>query len=788
MRIKERKGGTVLLIIGKSVIRKDAWEKVTGTAKYTDDYITQGMLYGHMIISPYGHARITKIDTSDALKVPGVRAILAGQQFPLTGEEIRDRPPIAVEKVRYHGETVAVVVADTPVLAKRAADHIKVTYEPLPVVNSPTEALQADVPLVHENLGAYKRQKRVYPEPGTNIANRTKIRKGNMEQGWSESDVVVEANFSFSPSDHAAMETRCSLAEIRPNGTVIITTSSQAPFMVKKLLNEYFGVETGKVIVNTPLVGGAYGGKASVQLELLAYLASKAVGGRLVKLLNSREEDILTSPVHIGLDAKVKLGCSKDGIIKAAEILYLFDGGAYSDKAADMSKAAAVDCTGPYHIENVWCDSLCMYTNHPYAAPFRGFSHSELLFAIERTMDILAKKLGMDPLELRYKNAIKPGHTTPTRVLLNSSNVGNLPECICRLREWMNWNEGQRIELGKYKVRAKGISCIWKTSTIESDASSGVILTFNSDGSINLMSGVIEIGTGTKTILAQILAERLKMDVNKVYVRMKVNTQTTPEHWKTVASRGTFMAGRAVLEAAEDVMNQLKEVASCVLRAAKADLEIADGRVFLRDEPRTGIDIKDIAYGYKYPNGNAIGGQIIGRGHYMLRRMTYLDPETGAGKPGPEWTVGAQGVEVEFDTRTYRYRILKAVTVVDIGRVLNEKTAIGQVMGAMSMGLAFGGRETFWFDQYGRVLNPQLRTYRPMRYGENPEYIVDFVETPQIDAPYGARGVGEHGLLGMPAALGNSLTVAAGVPLNQLPLIPELIWRTKEGGVQNDFI
>lgn len=769
-------------IIGKSVRRKEAFEKVTGEAKYTNDYSSHDMLHAKMVISPYGHAKIKHIDTSEALKSPGVRAILAGQHFPLTGEEIRDRPPIAVEKVRYHGEPVAIVVADTPVLAKRAADLIHITYEPLPVVNSPTQALQTGAPLVHEQLGAYKRGKRVYPEPGTNIANRTKIRKGNMEQGWSESDVVVEANFSFPPSDHAAMETRCSIAEIHHDGTVIITSSSQAPFMIKKLISEYFGVETGKVIVNIPFVGGAYGGKASVQLELLAYLASKAVGGRKVKLFNTREEDILTSPVHIGLDATIKIGCSKEGILKATEILYLFDGGAYSDKATDLSKAAAVDCTGPYHIENIWCDSLCMYTNHPYASPFRGFSHSELLFAFERTMDILARKLGVDPLELRNKNAIKPGNMTPTQVLLNESNVGNLPECIRKLKKLINWDEGERIELEGDKVRAKGISCVWKTSTIESDASSGVILTFNPDGSINLMSGVVEIGTGTKTILAQILAERLRMDIAKIHVRMKVNTQTTPEHWKTVASRGTFMAGRAVLAAADDVIHQLKEVASCVLRADKGDLEVAGGRVFLRDDPSIGIDIKDIAYGYKFPNGNAIGGQIIGRGHYILRHMTYLDKETGAGKTGPEWTVGAQGVEIEFDKRTYRYRILKAVSVIDIGKVLNEKAAKGQVMGAMSMGLAFGGRETFWLDQHARILNPQLRTYRPIRYGEHPEYVVDFVETPQIDAPYGARGVGEHGLLGMPAALGNSLSVAAGVELNELPLIPELIWRTKERG------
>ncbi|MDQ1146406.1 CO/xanthine dehydrogenase Mo-binding subunit [Bacillus sp. SORGH_AS 510] len=767
-------------ILGKSVIRKDALDKVTGRAKYTHDYHSLPMLSAKMVISPYGHARIVNIDTTDAWAVPGVRAILAGQQFPLTGEAIRDRPPIAVDKVRYHGEPVALVVADTPAQAKKAADLIKVQYELLPVVNSPTQAFQKDAPLVHERLGEYKKEKYVYPVPNTNIATHIKIRKGNMERGWNESEAVVEATFSFAPSDHAAMETRCATAEIMPDGHILITTSSQAPFMVKRLISDYFGEDIGKIIVQTPLVGGAYGGKASVQLEILAYLASKEVGGKAVKILNTREEDILTSPCHIGLDAFIKLGADRTGKIKVAEIRFLWDAGAYSDKANDLTRAGAADCTGPYNIENVWCDSYCMYTNHPYAAPFRGFSHSELSFAIERTMDLLAQKLRMDPLELRYINAIMPGHTTPTRVRLNKSNVGNLQKCIERVRDLINWDEGAIKEINERYIRVKGVSCSWKTSTIDPNAPSGVILTFNPDGSINLMSGVIEIGTGTKTVLAQILAERLKMDIKKIHVRMEVDTQTTPEHWKTVASRGTFMAGRAVLEAADDVIRQLIDIASAVLRAPKEDFVVGNSRVYLRDDPTVGLDFKEIGYGYEYPNGNSIGGQIIGKGNFILRHLSHLDPETGAGRPGPEWTVAAYGVEVEFDKRDYTYRLLKAATVVDIGKVLNEKAALGQVMGAMSMGLAFAGRETFYFDELGRVLNPQLRTYRPLRYGENPEYLVGFVETPQLDGPYGARGVGEHGLMGMPGALGNALSTAAGVSLHHLPLIPELIWRAKE--------
>ncbi|WEG12877.1 xanthine dehydrogenase family protein molybdopterin-binding subunit [Pullulanibacillus sp. KACC 23026] len=766
--------------VGKSVIRKEAFDKVTGKAKYTNDYGDQGTLHAKMLISPYAHAAITSIDFSEAWKVPGVKAILGDEPFPLVGEAIKDRPPIAYKKVRYHGEPVAVVVADNLISAKRAVAAIKVTYEPLPVVNSPREAFQKQAHLVHEHIERYEKNESVYPVPGTNIANFTKIRKGDLEKGYLESDVTAEFNVSFNPSDHAAMETRSSTAEIKADGTVVITASSQAPFAIKRLMNWYFGIESGKVIVNTPLVGGAYGGKASIQLEVIAYLASKAVGGRPVKLTNTREEDMITSPVHIGLDATIKLGATKEGLLKAAEITFLFDGGAYSDKAVDISVAGAVDCTGPYRIDNVWCNSYCLYTNHPYPGAFRGYSHSEVLFAFERTMDVLAEKLNMDPLELRSINAILPGDTSPTQVPLTASTLGNLSECIKRLKELMHWEDGQKSEVKGRKVRVKGVCCIWKNSTFDTDATSGVILTFNPDGSINLMSGVVEIGTGTKTVLAQILAEQMKMDVQQIHVKMLVDTQTTPEHWKTVGSRGTFMAGRAVIEAAKDAKRQLKERAAFVLRSNVEDLEVANGKVFQAEHPEVSIDIKDIAYGYTFPNGQTIGGEIIAKGTYTYTNATHLDPETGKGNPGPEWSVGAQGVEVELDTRDYTYRIIKAYSVIDVGGVLNEKAALGQVMGAMSMGLAFGGRETFVIDRYGRVLNPQLRTYRPLRYGEQPEYVVEFVKTPCKEAPYGARAVGEQGLIGMPAALGNCLSTAIGVQLRSLPLIPEQLWRASK--------
>ncbi|MGE5633432.1 MAG: xanthine dehydrogenase family protein molybdopterin-binding subunit [Caulobacteraceae bacterium] len=775
-------------VIGKSVPRKESWDKVTGKARYTNDYDNVGLLHARMLTSPHAHARIVSVDCGVAIRAPGVRAVLTGKYFPyLVGSSIIDRPPIAIDKVRYNGEPVAVVVADTEAEAKRAAGLIKVEYEPLPVVNSPGEAIRAGAPLVHEKLGEYKLLEEVFPKPGTNIANHTKIRKGNMEIGWGESEVITEASFSFPPSDHAAMETRSVMAEILPDGQVVIHSASQSPFYIKELISYFFDIDPGKVVVNVPLVGGAYGGKTAVQLEFIVYLCSRAVGGRAVKLTNEREEDLITSPVHIGLEARIKLGATGNGKLTAAEITFYFDGGAYSDRATVISRAAAVDCTGPYNIDNVWCDSFCIYTNHPYATAFRGFGHPELTFAVERTMDLMAAELGIDPLELRLKNAILPGDTSPTQTVLNKSNLGNLPMCIQKLAEYMNWNGGEVTRNMKGKLRAKGVSCFWKNSNTPTDAGAGAILTFNQDGSINLNCAAVEIGQGTKTALAQILAERLKMSPDQVHVKMEVNTQTDPEHWKTAASRTIMLVGNAVLEAAEDVICQLTGIAAIVLGYPPEELEVGEGRVYLKSNSNVRIDIKDIAFGYVCPNGNTIGGQIIGRGSYTLKNLSYPDPSTGKGNPGPEWNVGAAAVEVELDEKEYTYRIIKAACVIDAGKTVNASLVKGQIAGGMNLGLSFANREALLFSEEGTVLNEQLRTYPVIRLGENPEYIPDFVESPQSDAPYGARGIGEFGVIGMPAALANSLSSAAEVPLNHLPLTPELIWRVK-GGKCSDSI
>ncbi len=768
--------------IGVTVIRKEAGDKVTGSAIYTGDFHAVGTLTAVMVTSPAARAVIRKIDTTEAEALPGVRAVLTGENFSeLTGPLLQDRPPLARGEVRYYGEPVALAVADDEKTAAHAASLIQVEYEPLPAVTSPREAVKPDAPVLHKDLCSYRKVvDDVYPEPGTNICDRKQIRKGNAEKAFSEGNVIIEGHFTFPQADHVAMELRTAQAGMGADGTALIRTSSQSPHTVKNEVSTAFGLDQGKVIVEVPLVGGGFGGKAPVGLEFLAFMASRAVGGRTVRLRNTREQDLVSSPCKLGLEADIRLAASGDGHLQALEMTVFLDTGAYSNIGPYLAKAIAADCTGPYQVDNVKCDVLCVYTNHPYATSFRGFGHAAGTFCMERMLDKLAHRLKLDPMELREKNFLVPGQFTPTQVCVARSNLGDPTACITRLRQLINWSEGDRLVIGGDKIRAKGLACFWKTSSSPTDAVSGAFVTFNEDGSINLNCGCVEYGPAMKTTMAQILSEKLKMDINRISVNMDVNTQYSPKHWKTVASMTTYMAGNAVLRAAEDVICQLKSLASTAMRYPPENLEVADERVYVKGDPSVFLEFKALVHGYKYENGNAVGGQILGRGSFIMGDLNPLDRQTGRGKSGPYWTVGAQAVEVEFDRRENTYRLVRAATVIDAGRVLNPAMANAVIKGGMCMGLGLGSRESFTYDADGKVLNTSLRTYKVMHFGETPEYLVDFVETPQFGAPYGARGIGEHGVIGMPAALANALSLAAETELDELPLTPETIWRNRK--------
>lgn len=766
--------------IGKSIPRADARDKVHGRTRYTDDLWLPGMLHAAVVASIHAHAEIVSIDTEPARKMPGVRGVFTGADFPvLVGLYLGDKPPLAQGRVRYFGEPVAVVVADTERQALAASRKIAVDYRVLPAIHSPKEALSPEAPILHPEMEEYVHIPAILPEPGSNVANRTKIRKGDVEKALSEAEVVVEGEFEFPPADHAAMEPRVTIAEIQKGGQVVLRTSTQSPYGVRIIMSRCLGIPIHKITVIAGAVGGGFGGKAGIQLEPLAYLLSRAMEGRPVRLANTREQDLVGSPGAPGLSSRVRLAAMADGTLLAAEIEYLFDSGGYADYAVNVSRAAAYSCSGPYRIPNIRTDSLCVYTNHPFATAYRGFGHIEMSYSIERGMDLLAEKLGMDPLELRLKNAIQAGDRTPSNSVLDG-NTGDVKECLRRAAAAVDWSAGTYSRVDEHVVRAKGVSAFWKAPAIPTFTDASAVLSFNEDGSCNLVTGAMEIGQGTLTGLAQIVAEALKMDPEMVYVVPEVMTDRSAHDWTTAASRTLFMVGRAALGAVDDAVTQIKQVASGPLRCPPEDLEVADGKVFLADDPDIALAVSQVCLGFVYPNGNAVGGPVIGRGRYIARHLTHLDPETGEGRPGLEWTLGAEAVEVEVDLRDGSYRILKSACAMDVGKVINPALARGQIVGAMAMGIGYTTREAFDFDSRGRVLNNKLRDFKILRYGEHPEYVVDFVETPQQDGPFGARGLGEQGIIGMPGALASAFSRAVGTQLYRLPITPEYLWA--EGG------
>ncbi|HZK21818.1 MAG TPA: xanthine dehydrogenase family protein molybdopterin-binding subunit [Oscillospiraceae bacterium] len=767
--------------IGKNIKRKDALLKVTGKAEYTDDILGKGLLEVRLLTSTLAHARIKSIDTSKAKEIKGVKAVLTGDDCNiLFGPLLQDRPALAKNVVRYAGEPIALAVAADKAACEKALRAIDVEFERLPAVLTPLKALDDNAPLVHEKSNSYKKVLTdIYPRQGTNIASSYRMEKGNINSAFDKCSFIAEQNFFLPPSGHIAMEVRTARAEINSNGDVTIISSSQAPYSIRKQISEAFLIPSGKIHVKVPFVGGGFGGKAPVTLEILAVLASMSVSGRAVRVTIEREDDMAALPCRMGLEAAIKIGADSSGFIQAADLKFYLDCGAYTDISPYMTKAIAMDCTGPYHVENLSCDAFCVYTNHTYVTSYRGFSHDSITFCIERVLDILAKKCFIDPLEFRLKNAIRPQSLTPSKVKCTNSLTGDLRECIKKMKELSQWGNGKPIYVNENTVKAKGIACFWKTENPPTDAISGSLITFNPDGSLNLNTGVVEMGSNGQTHLAQILAEKLKIDTSQVHIIPSVDTRLMPEHWKTVASLTEYMAGHAVVRAADDILEQLRINGSQALKCHKDEIVVSHGRVFSKKNPENFIEFKDIVQGYKSENDESLGEPVIGSGGYMLKGLTLLDTNTGEGKTGPQWTVGVQVVEVEADLKTFRYRLLNASTVIDIGKLINPNSTRASLTGAMAMGLSLASREGFIYNKDGIVKAPNLRSYKLLHIGQEPNYKVDFVETPDETAPFGVRSYSEHGLIGMPAALGNALSLAFNKEFLTLPLTPEVLWSTR---------
>lgn len=768
--------------VGKEVPRLDAVEKVTGAALYTADLKFQGLLYARLLKSPYAHAKIVRIDTSKAERLPGVHAVLTGEEIPYRfGIYMSDKYMLAYKKTRYVGEPVVAVAAESEELAEEAAELIEVEYEELPAVFDPREALKEGVPLVHEDLDKYLHAPFIFPKAGTNIANHFKLRKGDVEKGFKEADVIVENEFTQPMVQNVQMEPHVSIGQWHPNGRIDVWTSAQSPFAVRYLLSVGLSVPLHRITVRVPFLGGGFGGKAGLHWEPLVVLLSRKAGGRPVKLLMTREEEFNTAAVRQGMYARIKTGVKRDGRITAEEILYIWDSGAYADYAVNIARAAGYSCTGPYDVPNVKCDSLTVYTNHPYGTAYRGFGHVEFHWATERQMDLVAREIGMDPLEFRLKNAALPGKVTPTGEVL-ADDCGRVDQCLKAVAEELGWGKPREKRTENGKLQGIGIAALWKAPAMPSYTSSSAIVKLNEDGTVLLSLGLTEMGQGTETAFAQMVAQELKIPLEKVNVVRERNTDTAPYSWQTVASRGTFMDGNAVLRAVDDLKRKIKETASDLLGYPPESIAIADGYAFVAREPDKRVSLAQIATCGVLPDGRGVRGPLLGYGYYTAEGLTFLDPETGQGRPALMWTFGAQGAEVEVDPETGDLRILKVVTALDLGKALNPLLVKGQIYGGVVQGLGTTVMEEFIFDEKGRLLNNNLTDYKIFRTQDIPDKFVPIlIENPQRNAPYGARGIGEHPTIGIAAAVANAIYDATGVDFFDLPITRERLWKGLKG-------
>lgn len=772
-------GGKKARYIGREIPQIDSELKVTGTANYCFDIELPGMYYAKLVTSDRPHAKIIKIDATEAEKVPGVVCVATGKDFPFRiGMYLGDRDLLAIDKVRWVGHPVAAVVAETLSAAEEAASKVIVEYEDLPAVLSVEDALKPDAPLIHEKLGEYRVFPAFKPVPGTNIANRFSVKKGDVEEGFRNSDLIIEEEFSIPHVSHAFLETQNCIGLYRRDGTIEVWSSLQSPFATRYLMAYSLNMPVNKIIIHVPFCGGGFGGKAGLGWEPLVAMLSKKAGYRPVKLVLSRKEQFTSSAVREAFKAHVKAGFSKEGKFIAYEARFISECGGYGDYTVNVSRTTGYAADGCYDIENLSVECLAVYTNRVPTTAMRGFGYPEAHWALEQIMDRAASKLGLDPVRIRLLNMVKPGESTTgtgERVREDAGNPKRVLETVIKEIDLQHMPPQPKEP---WKIRARGFALNVKGPSQPPNASGSSILKFNEDGSIDLMVGTGSFGQGTTTALCMLVAEEFNIPLEKVRVPFERTSDSVAYTWQTVGSRGLFVDGNATMAAVKEAKKKIVDIAKQVFRVPEDDVIFSDGYVMVRGRPWMKLPLHEIAMSYTYQNGNAIGGPIIGSGYWTSVLNSYLDPETGQGTPTIFHTFGATGVQILLDLLTGEIILEKAVQVEDVGRVINLLGVNQQMDGGLIMGMSIALWEKLKFDQNGWAVNPNFSNYYIARMKDIPQEIKKFaLETPQQDGPLGARGLGEMTMISVAPAIANAIYNALGIKLNELPMSPEYVWK-----------
>jgi 4-hydroxybenzoyl-CoA reductase subunit alpha len=742
-------------IIGARLPRRDGWVKATGEAQYAGDMVLPRMLHGAILRSPLPHARIRNIDTSRALRLRGVRAVVTGQDtlgrrynVLRFKEAFADEYGLAMDKVRFIGDAVAAVAATDEDTAQEALALIQVDYEELPAVFDPLKAMEPGAPLLHEHLKS-------------NIGRKIVLDFGDVEDGFARSYHVREDHFTTQTQSHTPLEGHACLASYDPHAGLTVWTSTQVPYQVKNDLAYTLGLPESQVRVILPYVGGGFGGKSDgmATLDFCASLLSMKTGCP-VRIRYGREEEFVAGrrrhPVHLWL----KTGVAKDGTILAREVRCIMDGGAYNAYGPASVLLVGIFLNLPYRYKSYRYHGYRVYTNKPVASAMRGHGAPQGHFASDTQLDMIAQDIGMDPLEIRLRNALETGETTLNGFKILSSAFA---DCIRRAAAEAGWMEKR----GKLPPnRGIGIGCSGFPSGTgfrqrpDIPTYSSAMIRINEDASLSLLSGAVDTGQGAETVMLQIAAHELGVDPDYIHY-IRADTAITPADLGNFASRETVFAGNATRAAAAEVKSQLLEVAADELEANPADLELKEGHAYVRGSPERRIPFRELAM--KAMNKRQ-GQPIVGRGSYdppdKLNYATY--------------TFGAQVVEVEVDQETGQVQVLNVASAHDGGQAINPTGVEGQLEGSIHMALGFALTEELEWDG-SSPLNASLESYRVPAAVDMPATNVVTVDSLDPEGPYGAKEAGE-GTIGPTApAIANALADATGVRIKDLPLTPERV-------------
>lgn len=744
--------------VGLSVPRVDAHEKVTGRAAYVADMALPGMLYGEILRSPHPHARIRRIDTGRAAALPGVVKVITGAECPPTrfGAFVQDETGLAIDRVRYVGDGVAAVAAVDEDTATRALELIEVEYEELPFVVDPEEATAEGAPLVHDDCER-------------NIASHNRVVAGDVEQGFAEADLIYEDRFETTKQAHACLEPHVCIGIWEPPGKITLYDSSQSMFFMRFHLAHIFGLPASKIRIIAPYLGGGFGSKSEPHAIHVCAITLSRLSGRPVKMGHTRDEEFTSSRTRHKEIVYLKTGVRRDGTITARQARVILDNGAYTSYGPGVSLTQSMLGAAVYRTPHYRYDGYVAYTNTPMGGAFRGFGSPQFTFAVESQLDMIAERFGISPLEIRRKNLTRPGDVAASGPALTTNGV---LECMEEAARQLAFEEKQQV---RTPLRGVGLACGTHFTSgkfhPESNADfCAATVKVNEDGSINVLAGVVEMGTGCATTLSQIAAEEFGVDVADVEILL-ADSETIPADMGTYGSRATTLGGNAVRLACQRAKEQIAAEAARQFGCEPAQIEFRDRRVQAAGDPGRGAPLGQVVAGMMFRDGG--GTQVVASAHYDAP-CALPDPETGIGDFAMSYSFGCHAVEVEVDPETGKVKILNFVAASDCGNVINPVGAEGQVQGGAVQGIGYALLEGLKCPD-GQPINTRFGTYKIPTVMEVPPIRSIWVETDDPRGPWGAKGLGEMGLVPTAPAIANAVADAIGVRIQELPLSPDKI-------------